>query len=92
MKTWIVGLGVMFILISMAIATSPLDAIKDVGKVSYPVVDLRGTSPAVFNSSGFEMPALNHRGLEEWTSGMQNYDYIDFPWSLRDFLDYEKPL
>ena len=95
MKTWIVGLGAFLLLVGFAAAINytPLDAVLGVGKVSYPgVVDLRGTSPDVFNYSQFQQPDFKHRGLVEWTSGGQGYDYEDFPWSIRDFLVYEKPL
>jgi hypothetical protein len=46
----------------------------------------------VFGYVEFQQPPLKHRGLEEWTSSMQGYDYEDMPWSIRDFIDYDKPL
>jgi hypothetical protein len=97
MKTWIVGLGAILFLIGVAVAVSdsPLDAIKDAGKVSPSMIDLRGTSPDVFNYSQFQEPNSikdNHRGLIEWEDIMQRIDYTQVPWSLRDMLDYDKPL
>jgi len=56
------------------------------------VMELSGTPSAIFNCTEFQQTPLKHRGLSEWETGMQGYEYNDVIWSIRDFLTYEKAL
>jgi hypothetical protein len=92
----VILLAVILICIGMAHGSPAFDqnkALRNAGQMDHPgVMELSGTSPDIFNYAEFQKAPLNPRGLEEWYSGMQGYDYEDIIWSIRDFLTYEAPL
>ena len=91
MKILLVFMLLTLVGVGAAIDGGPLQAVSEVGNVPHSgVVELSGVSPNVFNYAVFAKEPLNAHGLRE--SGpvvMQKYDYVDFPWSIRDFIDYD---